>query len=246
MTKAWNIAVAVTALAGLSAGLPAAAAQFEDLFDDIDDELDLGDFDDTPDFLDDFDIDDIVDDDCVDERTGTVEDDSVASIADVDTAFDIDNSRDQIVDINEADILLGIALDNNGFDDVEFDILRDVDATRGFRVGADQNVDLERDDVFNAVALGFDARGGGRDAIDCVADVSTDFEATDTIRHRIDLDEDDTLLGIATENSLGGSRTSLLDLADLSLNRASTRGFHRSIDLDRDDVFLSLVLGAGG
>lgn len=223
------VAIPGTALAQLEDITTSSAA---DLSDDFHDSSDFGSRDLGTDF------DDVIDDSiCTDDDIGLVADHSHRSV--------MERSRDQTVDVDEDDVLLAIALANNGANDITWNQLRDFDYEARELDTLRTSADLEREDVFSALALGVTSSGGSLDALACVSDVEHTREVTTNIRRNVDLDEDNVLLAIALSNSIGAS----LDFEDIASIDESARqevSEERTVDVERNDAFLALALGAGG
>lgn len=216
MTKRWVVALPVGALAVLVAlAAPASALSVEDL----------------------------VDDRCIDESRGTVVENSIATLADVDTRIEADVNRDSDVDLDEDTVLLGIALSNNGASGVSADALSSFERESEARWVASQQVSYDTDDVFNAIALGssFDAVTGAG-VFDCVSSVETSVTAETSSSRDVSLDEDTTILAIALGNSLGGT-PNLDEIASISWSESTSVTMSREVSIDRDDVFAALLLG---
>lgn len=173
------------------------------------------------------------------------DDDGINMVADVDHSIVHEMSNEQTVDIDEDDVLLGIALANNGASGVSWQALRDWEqsATR-FRQET-RVADLDRDDVFSALALGVDADGDSLTALACVSDIDASIRETTTQSRQVDLEEEEVLLAIALNNAVGGG-LDLEDVADISESERTTAEKHRDTEVDREDTFLALALGAGG
>lgn len=154
-------------------------------------------------------------------------------------------SSSQRVDIEEDDVLLGIALAHNGADDIDFNSLRDFTRTASRSVSADRVADLDRDDVFSALALGVDAEASNLEALACVSDLTVSSRETITQSRTMDLDEETVLLAIALGNSVD-SPLSLDDVADIDESEVSATTREVTTDVDKEDTFLALALGAGG
>jgi hypothetical protein len=188
---------------------------------------------------DDDDLDELIFDDGCD-------DDGAALVAVTDFSRDSvrETSREQQVDADEDDVLLGIALANNGADDISWNKLRDVSLTETKFARESQQADLDRDDVFSALALGLESDASSLEALACVSDIEMEHRETTTLNRVVDLDEDDVLLAIALANSVD-SDLEFDDIADISENARSEISTERIVDIDRDDTFLALALGAG-
>lgn len=173
------------------------------------------------------------------------DDAGLATVSDVSESLAQEVTRDQDVTIDEDDVLLGIALANNGASDVSFNALRDFDLTRTRLHTESRVADLERDDVFSALALGVDSGAGSLEALACVSDREITFTETTTASQTVDLDEDNVLLAIALANSVGGDLR-LDDIASISQSARKEVERDQTVDIDREDAFLALALGAGG
>lgn len=173
------------------------------------------------------------------------DDAGLAPVSDVSESLAQEVTRDQDVTIDEDDVLLGIALANNGASDVSFNALRDFDLTHTRLHTESRVADLERDDVFSALALGVDSSAGSLEALACVSDREITFTETTTASQEVDLDEDNVLLAIALSNSVGGDLR-LDDIASISQSARKEVERDQTVDIDREDAFLALALGAGG
>jgi len=136
-------------------------------------------------------------------------------IANFDRSFVFEREFDRDVDIDEDDALLWLALDRNGgsglrralildsvFDD-DFGFggfgfgfhddlgFADVSESRRQSRNVEQTVDIDRDDVLSALAL-----GGHFDLWD-IADVDRSSSASTDVSRDIDLDDEDLLLWLA-------------------------------------------------
>lgn len=169
----------------------------------------------------------------------------VAQVADLSSNEIDERNRSQSVDVDEDDVLLAIALRNNGAGEITWNDIRDVTLEKTTRMVWSQETDLDRDDVFSALALGIDAESGSMEALACVADVSRSHEETTTYTRTVDLDEDNVLLAIALAN---GGDTELVfgDIADIDENFRRESSQDQTVDIEREDTFLALALGAGG
>ncbi len=223
----------VAAFVGLAGGV---SAQFG-LNDDTDDVL--------PDSSFDFESDDFFSDaekemaaQCQGTRDGT------GAIADISNDVTRERERRQDVDLDEEDVLLGIALHNNGADDVSFNELRSVSLEEERTIEQDQDSSLEEEDVFSALALGITAKGGTLDVLSCVSDLSRNVEERREFDQDVDLDEDTVLLAIALANA-ADSELRLADVRDIDRDERIERDYDQDIDIDQDDTFLALALGAG-
>jgi hypothetical protein len=170
---------------------------------------------------------------------------SLTALGDIDESEDRTVERDQEVDVDEDDILLGIALANNGASDITWNKLRDYDATESREHTITRTADYDRDDVFSALALGLDADAGALDALACVSDVDMTVTQEREVSQEVDLEEDDVLLAIALSNSVGGDLV-FDDIADMSQSERVSMERTQDVDVDREDTFLALALGAGG
>lgn len=177
--------------------------------------------------------------DANEERTG------IARLSDLSTTDSTFMSRDQDVSVDESDILLAIALANNGAEDVSFDDLRKLDLREVDRVAKSQDTELDRSDVFSALALGVTADEDEAAALGCVNDVTASAERTRTLTHSLDLAENDVLLAIALHNSVG-SPLSMRAVADVRDTQQTTIDRDQTVDVDREGTFNALALGAGG
>lgn len=172
-------------------------------------------------------------------------DGGVSGVGDAEQSLVNEWSRNQTVDVDEDDILLGIALANNGATGVDWESLRDITQTSvRFNVEA-RIADLDREDVFSALALGVDAESDSLAALACVSDVEATHRETTDYTRMVDLEEDDVLLAIALKNSVGGE-LDFEDVADISETMKATLDESRDVNVDREDTFLALALGAGG
>jgi hypothetical protein len=188
-------------------------------------------------------VEDLVDDRCIDEARGTVVEGSIATLGDVQTDVEADTSRDADVDIDEDTVLLGIALSNNGASGVDFDRLRSAEEEAQARWVASQQVAYDREDVFNAIALGGDYGAvSGAGVIDCVSNVETSVDAQTSSSRETTLDEDTTILAIALGNSLG-SEPEFDQVASTSWSESTSVSMSREVSIDRESVFAALLLG---
>ncbi len=169
----------------------------------------------------------------------------VAVVADLSQDSVRERTSSQDVSIDEDEALLGIALHNNGADNVNFNNLRDMSATETALVSESQTSNLDREDVFSALALGLDANEGSLEALACVADLDRTVEVTRTMDQTVDLDEDTVLLAIALGNA-ADSPLELEEIASFDIAETTTRTADQTVDVDREDTFLALALGAGG
>lgn len=169
----------------------------------------------------------------------------LVSVADLDETNAQEREYDQTVGVDEDTILLGIALANNGANGVNWAALRDYDATLTETMSASRSANLDREDVFSALALGVSAEGGALDALACVSDVEQEQTRTHSVSRSVDLDEDTVLLSIALANSVGGN-IEFNDVASFSESSSMESERSSTVDVEREDAFLALALGAGG
>lgn len=157
----------------------------------------------------------------------------------------------QRVDLDDDDVLLAIALDNTGFN-VDFDDVIDVRAERVVETDLEQDVDLDRDDALLAIALdsvgglgghsyGLGGFGGLGNGI-ALADIDLETEDRTEIDRRVDIDEDDALLGIALAAGVGGGHGSFASLADIHESVEREVEVDSRVDLDSDTVLLGIAL----
>lgn len=148
-------------------------------------------------------------------------------------------SRD--VDLDDTDVLLGIALANNGINRVDFDRLASIDVDRTDTARLDQSTDIDRDAVLSAIALGV---GGvsSADALACATDIDQTAIVDVSVSQDTDLDEDTTLLAIALARN-GASSISFEDVASGSTTASSEITVDRDVDVDRDAALLLLAFG---
>ncbi len=177
--------------------------------------------------------------------SGTSVGEDLSLVQQIDESIAEERRVDQTVDIDDDTVLLGIALANNGAHDIDFNTLRDFTLTRTEAASQVRVADLRRDDVFSALALGFDARGGSLDTLACVSDVSRETSISETLSQTVNLDENNVLLAIALSNSVGGPLR-FSDVADISQVERIESERIQAVDVDREDAFLALALGAGG
>ncbi len=231
------VAVAGTAIAQGAETIPDDLTTGAD-FNDGSSEDRVSDFDDA--------VDDIQGDDLIAtcRQTGGRAD-GVGVVSDLSQESVRERASSQDVDIDEDDVLLGIALHNNGANNINFNNLRDISAVETALVSERQTANLDRDDVFSALALGLSANEGSLDALACVADLDRTVEVTHTMDQTVDLDEDTVLLAIALANS-ASSPLELEDIASFDIAESTTRNADQTVDVDREDTFLALALGAGG
>jgi hypothetical protein len=172
--------------------------------------------------------------------------DEVASVADISAHTAEERIRNQHVNVDEDDVLLAIALRNNGAGDIDWNDIRDVDLTKKMRVTARQDTDFERETVFSALALGVhDGAGGSLGALACVADLErSEFQLVRFTRD-VDLTENNVLLAIALANGGGGGNVDFGDIADINERLFAEDSVNQDVDIQRDDAFLALALGAG-
>lgn len=170
---------------------------------------------------------------------------TLATIEDMSVSRATESATSQEVDIDEDDVLLGIALANNGADNVEWNTLRDVSLTSTRAITQDVATDLDREDVFSALALGLDAEASSLSALACVSDQRVSSRESVTLSRSVDLEEDDVLLAIALANSVD-SDLNFNDIADIEEAERSALTRDVTTDVDREDTFLALALGAGG
>lgn len=167
----------------------------------------------------------------------------LGSVVDVSSRRTAERTTSRDISLDEDNVLLGIALSNNGFGRVNFLDLADIDARSEIRDSFDQRTDIDRDDILTAVALGGSGRSlGSGDALACATDRSFDRRVDTDVSQRIDLDDDTALLAIALRNNGGG----FLDFDDIfSGDRSISRtvSFDSTSDLDRDSALWLLAFG---
>ncbi|HVL49521.1 MAG TPA: hypothetical protein VM889_13275 [Candidatus Thermoplasmatota archaeon] len=110
----------------------------------------------------------------------------------------------------------------------------DFDEERVLRRSYDQSVDLDRNTVLTALAL------GDRIDLDEILDIDIVTDRDATLRRTIDLDRDDALLARALDVDL--DRDLFEDGTDIDIDFRDRRDLGRSIDLDFDDVILARAL----
>lgn len=174
--------------------------------------------------------------------------DEVSSVADISAHAAEERIRNQDVDVDEDDVLLAIALRNNGAGDVDWNDISDLDLTKKVRVSASQDTDFDRETVFSALALGVhDGDGGSLDALACVADLERSESQIVRYTRDVDLDEENVLLAIALGNAAGGAGdVEFGDVVDIHERLFAEDSVNQDVDIERNDAFLALALGAGG
>lgn len=171
--------------------------------------------------------------------------DEVAGVEDINVHAAEEAVRRQHVDADEDDILLAIALNNNGVGDVDWEDITDVDIFQKARVSASQDTDFDRETVFSALALGVHDGGGDLDALACVSDLERSESQRVHFTRDVDLDEDDVLLAIALSNANGGGDVEFGQIADIEERVFAEDDLNQNVDIQQDDAFLALALGAG-
>lgn len=155
-------------------------------------------------------------------------------IGDVSLDVQRDRDRDTSFDFDDDNVLLGLALERNGWDLEDSDV-RDVDASRDDSASLSYRFELERDDVFAALLLGDDF-DFDFEPID-IANIDADSDRSVRYSSGSDFDEDTVFAAVATEDD-GDARD--VASSDESLSIGESRS--SSVDYDRDTVLWSLVL----
>lgn len=201
---------------------------------------------------------DLEDEDFADSDNG---DDNLAiDLLDVDDTCDVDGDLGSTLDISsdvsaerserrestleEDDVLLAIALANNGIDNFDVEDVFTRSLVRTDTASFEQDTDLDREDVFSAVALGVGDDLSDDEITECASDISD--TATIEVREEstLDLVENDVLLAIALSNSFdGGGDLDFEDVADLDRDESARIFTDRDVDLDREDALLLLAFG---
>lgn len=170
---------------------------------------------------------------------------SLLAVNDFSSSESLEKARSQTVSVEDDEVLLAIALANNGAADVTFDKVRSVEQSATRTVTASQSAELERDDVFSALALGVTAEGGSLEALACVSDITTAQTATATWTRDVDLDENTVLLAIAMSNAVG-DELAFEEVVSFDEAFSAETSTDQTVDVEREDAFLALALGAGG
>lgn len=181
---------------------------------------------------------DLFDDDILCDTSGRS---GLANIVSVHSRVRTDSDVRRDVDLDEDDVLLAIALDNNGFGGIDFRDIAGVDEDARVRVSIDQDTDVDRENVLSAIALGV-GHVRPRDALACASDISQTATLRTSRSSDIDLDEDTSLLAIALGRNIGGG----ISFGDIVSGRSSSVSefeFDSDIDIDRHDALLLLAFG---
>lgn len=196
----------------------------DELLEDVDDDLELED----ELFCDDLDV-----------------ADGLSSLNDLHSRERLAESNSQNVTTDDDTILLAIALANNGADGIDWESVRSFDKTETRSMTASQTANLDREDVFSALALGINDDADALETLACVSDIESTVEQTETTSQDVDLDEDTVLLAIALSNSVGGE-LNFDDIASMDNSKEIETTRDRDVDVERNDAFLALALGNGG
>lgn len=181
---------------------------------------------------------------CIDETSGSASEGSIASFGDVSADATTERTVESDVSLDEDDVLLAIALSNNGANGIRAEDIGQRESLREETTLLRQDVQLDRDDAFNALALGETASDA--DSLDCLGDLRVERTIATSTQSDVSLDEDDVLLAIALGNNLGGGgSTTLSSVGDISGSQSTSVTFEREFDLDREDVFSALLFGSG-
>ncbi|MFA5861088.1 MAG: hypothetical protein WDA16_05275 [Candidatus Thermoplasmatota archaeon] len=152
--------------------------------------------------------------------------------------------RAQTVSVNDDTVLLAIALHNNGASGINWNDLRNVQKTTMKSMTASQTANLDRADVFSALALGIHDTASSLDALACVADFTTAARETTTDTQSVALDQNTVLLAIAVHNAVG-SPLVFGDIANMAQNSSTTVTHDQDVSAPTDQTFLALALGGG-
>gem|GEM_PF-3742465 len=178
--------------------------------------------------------------DCM--STGAV---GLQAVNDLHSSVVDETSRSQKVAVTDNDVLLAIALHNNGAGNVSWDKVRSVQQVASHTMSASQTAKLDRDDVFSALALGIHDAVGSLEALACVSDITTAMTQTQTLTRNTSLDQNTVLLAIALHNS-AGSGLNYDDVANFAESQRTQVSHDQDVTVPRDNTFLALALGAGG
>lgn len=151
----------------------------------------------------------------------------------------------QTASLNENNVLLGIALSNNGAPDVTIGGLLDGTRTRTHTTSDSMAMMLDRDTVFSALALGVSGHASALEALACMRNVDSQSTVSDTIVAAHSLDAGTVLDAIALHNA-AGSPLSLASVVSSHERGDRTLRSDQVVSLNPDDVFLALTLGLGG
>src|SRR5581483_11923828 len=151
----------------------------------------------------------------------------------------------QNASLNENNVLLGIALSNNGAPDVTIGGLLDGTRTQTHTTSDRMAMMLDRDTVFSALALGVSGHASALEALACMRNVDSQSTVSDTIVADHSLDAGTVLDAIALHNA-AGSPLSLASVVSSHERGDRTLRSDQVVSLNPDDVFLALTLGLGG
>jgi hypothetical protein len=171
--------------------------------------------------------------------------DGVRAVNDLHTAAVNESSRRQAVSVADDTVLLAIALHNNGASGVDWNRVRNIDVTQSRSISASQTANLDREDVFSALALGIHDHSGSLEGLACVADFTTAATETATDSQQVSLDQNTVLLAIALHNSVNSS-LNFDDVANVDEIHRDELRHDQDVTVPRDDTFLALALGDGG